>query len=187
MTTDLQFPMTEPRQDPQLVTPAGERVERRIDGVLVRPAITQFDERGELTEIFDPAWGFATEPLVFLYQVIATPGSIRGWVVHRKQEDRLFFSLGRFKLVLYDDRAGSPTHGLVNEHFYGERNRALVRIPAGVFHAVQNVGTTDALFVNLPTRAYRHADPDKHRLPLDNDLIPYRFEQAGPHRRPGER
>jgi dTDP-4-dehydrorhamnose 3,5-epimerase len=54
----------------------------------------------------------------------------------------------------------------------------LVIIPHGVFHAVQNVGNSDALFFNLPTRPYNHAAPDKYRLPLDPDQIPYRFDSS---------
>jgi dTDP-4-dehydrorhamnose 3,5-epimerase len=50
-------------------------------------------------------------------------------------------------------------------------------IPAYVFHAHQNIGNTDALFISMPTRAYNHASPDVYRLPLDNEVIPYRFEQ----------
>ena len=50
-------------------------------------------------------------------------------------------------------------------------------IPRGVFHAHVNVGRTDALLVSMPTRAYDHTDPDVYRLPLDTDLIPYRFEE----------
>jgi dTDP-4-dehydrorhamnose 3,5-epimerase len=30
----------------------------------------------------------------------------------------------------------------------------------------------------MPTRPYDHADPDKYRLPLDNDVIPFRFDEA---------
>ena len=77
--------------------------------------------------------------------------------------------------MLYDARPESPTHGRVQEIYLSERNRALMVIPRGVFHAVQNVGTFDAAFVNLPTRPYSHADPDKFRLPHDTDQIPYRF------------
>jgi dTDP-4-dehydrorhamnose 3,5-epimerase len=44
-----------------------------------------------------------------------------------------------------------------------------------VFHAHQNVGTTDALLVSMPTRAYNHDDPDVFRLPVNTDHIPYRF------------
>jgi hypothetical protein len=27
----------------------------------------------------------------------------------------------------------------------------------------------------MPSEPYRHDDPDKYRLPLDNDVIPYRL------------
>ena len=61
---------------------------------------------------------------------------------------------------------------------FGEHHRGLLVIPAGVYHAAQNVGTVDAYLVNPPTRAYDHADPDKYRLPLKNDLIPFAFEDG---------
>lgn len=176
----------DPTQDHATVDAAGRSPAPRIAGVIVRMAVTQFDERGELTEVYSAPWGVLDEPVVHVYQVVATPGSIRAWIVHRKQSDRLFFSLGRLKLVLFDDRDGSPTRGRLEELFFGERRRALVAIPPGVFHAVQNVGTTDALYINLPTRIFDHADPDKHRLPLDSDRIPYRFERTGPYRAPAQ-
>jgi hypothetical protein len=36
-------------------------------------------------------------------------------------------------------------------------------------------GTAEASFVNLPSRQYEHDNPDKLRLPRDNDVIPYRL------------
>jgi dTDP-4-dehydrorhamnose 3,5-epimerase len=168
--------MLEPRKDEQMVTPEGRPVASRIAGVKLRPAITHPDERGEVCEIFNPAWGFHEAPLVYAYQICIRPQRIKGWVVHREQDDRLFVSLGVVKIVLYDDRAGSTTHGMINEIHLGERNRGLITIPSGVFHALQNVGNVDAILVNLPTRPYNHANPDKLRLPLDTDQIPYRFE-----------
>jgi dTDP-4-dehydrorhamnose 3,5-epimerase len=173
-----------PRPDRPTVDAEGRELVRRIDGVVVRPAVNHLDERGELTEIYSLAWGVLPEPVVHVYQVVATPGSVRGWVLHHHQTDRLFFSLGRFRIVLYDDREGSPTRGQLDEIFLGERSRALLTIPPGVFHAVQNIGSTEGLFVNLPTRAYDHAAPDKLRLPLDTERIPYRFDRVGPHRAP---
>jgi dTDP-4-dehydrorhamnose 3,5-epimerase len=50
---------------------------------------------------------------------------------------------------------------------------ALLRIPAGVYHFVRNIGDDEIVFVNLPSRPYDHEDPDKFRLPFDNSLIPY--------------
>ena len=168
--------MENPRFEPQTVTPEGERVTRWIDGVKVRPAVTHLDERGEVCEIFNPAWGFHEAPLVYVYQILIRPGRVKGWVIHYEQDDRLFTSSGTVKVVLYDDRATSPTRGMVNEIHLGERRRGLLVIPIGVFHAIQNVGTTDAVLVNLPTRPYNHQRPDKARIPLDTDQIPYRFE-----------
>ena len=162
-----------PTRDPQTVTPAGERIEPTIDGVRVRPAIVQSDERGSVTEMYDPAWGFTEEPLVYVYETRVHPGQKKGWVVHFEQDDRLFFSYGSAKIVLYDARAGSPTNGLVQEVFLGTANRGLLRIPAGVVHAVVNVGPDELRFVNMPTSPYRHEAPDKYRLPADADAIPY--------------
>ena len=174
------------QKDRPTVDASGAAPPPGIEGVVVRPAVTQLDERGELTEVFSLPWGVLPEPVVHVYQVIAAPGSLRAWIVHQHQHDRLFFSLGRLKLVLFDDREDSPTRGRVEEHFFGERRRALVVIPPGVWHAVENVGAGDALYVNLPTRVFDHGDPDKHRLPPNNDLIPYRFELRGPHRTPAQ-
>ena len=164
-----------PQPDPATVTPEGERLGPRIDGVLVRPAKVQVDERGSLTEIYSEAWSFTDEPLVYVYQTTIRVGVVKGWVIHYEQDDRLFFDDGAVKVVLYDARAGSPTHGLINELFFGSANRALLRIPAGVFHAVRNIGESEARFVNLPTRPYNHEAPDKSRLPADTDAIPYRL------------
>jgi dTDP-4-dehydrorhamnose 3,5-epimerase len=147
-----------------------------IDGVVVRLATTLPDERGELCEIFNPAWTVSDAPLVHVYQAIVRPGKVKGWVVHYEQDDRLFISLGTVKIVLFDGREGSPTYRQIDEIVLGERNRGLVIVPRGVFHAIQNVGQSDALFLNLPTKPYNHASPDKYRLPLDTDQIPYRFE-----------
>jgi len=54
----------------------------------------------------------------------------------------------------------------------------IVNIPTNVWHADRNIGTTDVLVVNFPTQPYDHAHPDKYRLPLDTDLIPYSFGDA---------
>jgi dTDP-4-dehydrorhamnose 3,5-epimerase len=93
--------------------------------------------------------------------------------VHLEQDDRIYFGAGAAKVVLYDARPPSPTHGLVQELFLGAADGALVRIPAGVFHAVVNVGPSELRYVNMPTRAYRHELPDKYRLPADTSFIPY--------------
>jgi dTDP-4-dehydrorhamnose 3,5-epimerase len=162
-------------RDSQTVTAEGRSVQELLEGVRVRPATTQLDERGSICEIYSPAWGFTDEPVVWVYQTTIRPGQAKGWVLHLEQDDRLFFSTGDVKVVLYDARPESPTFGQVNVHCFGESNRGLLRIPAGVYHAIQNVGQHDVVFVNLPTQPYNHERPDKYRLPLDTPEIPYKL------------
>ncbi len=164
-----------PAKRRQSVTPEGRSVAKLIDGVRVRPAITHPDERGTVCEVYNPAWRFSDEPLVYVYEITIRPGVTKGWVKHERQDDRLFVARGAVRIILYDDREESPTHGLVNDLCFDDHTRSLVRIPAHVWHAVQNVGTSDAQLVNCPTRVYEHGNPDKWELPLDTDLIPFEF------------
>jgi dTDP-4-dehydrorhamnose 3,5-epimerase len=159
----------------QTVTSEGEYVAKTIDGVVTRPSVTHPDERGTVCEIYNPAWGLSDEPLVYVYQITIRPQQVKGFVLHRTYSDRLFFSFGTVKVVLFDDREGSPTRGMLNELNFSDHNRTHLVIPPGVWHAMKNVGTTDAVFVNCPTKPYNHEDPDKWTLPKDSDLIPYRF------------
>lgn len=163
------------RRDRQLATPDGRQLVDLIDGVRIRELRTIPDHRGTLCVIYDPRWGFTEEPMVYSYQVTLRPGAVKGWIVHETYDDRLFMSSGTLKWVLYDERDGSPTAGKLNELFFDEHHRSLLRIPRGVWHAVQNVGTDDCLMVNHPTEPYDYESPDKTRLPLDTDRIPYSF------------
>ena len=94
--------MDRPVKDIQTVTPEGTSVAPLIDGVLIREARTIADERGTICEMYNPAWGFTEEPLVYVYQTTIRPRRVT-------------------------------------------------------------------------TRPYRHEDPDKYRLPLDTEEIPYKF------------
>jgi dTDP-4-dehydrorhamnose 3,5-epimerase len=165
----------QPKKSPQTVTQAGERVSQLIDSVKVHQQVTQQDDRGTLTELYSPYWNFDDIPLVFMYTVTIHPRKTKGWAVHYDQVDRYFFYQGYIKLVLYDDRPDSPTYKMINEIYFSELNRSIVLVPTHVYHAVQNVGTTEAMLISFPSHPYNHEDPDKYTLPLENDLIPYRF------------
>jgi dTDP-4-dehydrorhamnose 3,5-epimerase len=146
----------------------------QIVGVQIQGAEIHADERGTLAEIYDDRWDFMEDGVPFVYRVTLRPGQIRGWVVHLEQDDRLFFSTGTATVSLWDGRAGSATAGTLQVELFGADAPALLRIPPGVYHAVRNSGPDTVRFVNLPSRPYLHEDPDKYRLPLDNQVIPYR-------------
>lgn len=170
--------MTKPKKSTQTVTADGHSVQPLIEGVKIHQPITQQDQRGTVCEIYSPFWKFDDIPMVFAYLVTIRPGQAKGWAVHHHHVDRYFFSQGSTQLVLYDSREDSPTHGMINEFVFSEFNRSLVSVPTHVYHAVMNIGSTDSLMFNLPSEPYHHEDPDKFTLPLNNDIIPYRFPEG---------
>ncbi len=105
--------MTERQKDKATITPEGESLERRIDGVIVRPARPIEDKRGEVTEVYRPSWGVHPDPLVYVYQTTLRP---------------------------VDTRTASPTHKHLNQLVFSERNRVPLIIPRGVYHAVSHDG-----------------------------------------------
>jgi dTDP-4-dehydrorhamnose 3,5-epimerase len=167
-----------PTKDAQSVTPDGVRLAPMIDGVVVQRVPPHEDERGEVTEVWNQEWLGLADPVEHVAMVVTRPGATRGWGMHLKQDDRLFVSHGRLRFGLYDDREGSPTRGMLNVLTISDHHRAMIRIPRGVWHGVQNVGEVDGVFIYLPTCRYDYADPDKYRLPLKNDLIPFDFSDS---------
>ena len=101
------------------------------------------------------------------------PGVVKGWHYHKIQTDHFICVHGMAKVVLYDGREGSPTHGEVNEFFTGEQNPTLLKIPPGVMHGFKGIGQEMTLIVNVPTELYNHEQPDEYRLPAHTDQIPY--------------
>jgi dTDP-4-dehydrorhamnose 3,5-epimerase len=168
---ETDVPCSHPAVDTAAV--AGEAT---IEGVTVSPLIPHSDSRGSLSELLTTRDG-PIEPIVHVYQVTALAGSIRAWVYHRWQYDRLAFPNGRFRIVLYDIRPNSATFGLLNVFDLGCEQPGLLRIPPLVIHGVQNVGNSTATFVNMPTKAYDPNAPDKCRLPERDPRIPFSFDQ----------
>jgi dTDP-4-dehydrorhamnose 3,5-epimerase len=145
---------------------------RRIDGVVVKDLKVIPDERGWLMEIFrndDPFF----EKFGQLYMTVAYPGVVKGWHYHKRQTDHFCCVKGMLKVVLYDDREGSPTRGEVNEFFIGDRRPQLLRIPAGVLHGMKGIGVEPALLINCPDQVYDYADPDEFRVPPHDNDVPY--------------
>jgi dTDP-4-dehydrorhamnose 3,5-epimerase len=166
-------------QDKQTVRPDGVPVQQLPDGVSIRELPTQVDDRGWIVEMYDLRWDWHPKPLVYSYAFTIRPGMIKGWGMHKLHEDRYFILFGHLEIVLYDSRPDSPTSDLVSKVILSEYNRRLMNIPAGIWHANRNIGDEDVVVVNFPTLPYDHANPDKYRLPLDTDQIPYTFEDLG--------
>jgi dTDP-4-dehydrorhamnose 3,5-epimerase len=145
-----------------------------IDGVQVKKLRVIPDERGRLMEILrcdeDIFMKFGQVYLTTTY-----PQVVKAWHYHKVQTDFITCVKGMLKLVLYDDREGSPTRGEINEFFIGDYNPCLVRVPNMVYHGWKCVSEEEAFVVNAPTEPYSAAEPDEFRLDPHNNNVPYRW------------
>ena len=146
--------------------------QQRIAGMRVKRLHPIPDERGRLVELYS-ARDELYVGFTHSYVTTAYPGVVKAWHLHRRQVDTMAALVGMVKLVLYDDREGSPSRGQVEELFMGEHQPLLVQIPAGVLHGFKAIGTAEAVVINFPSEPYRPEDPDEVRLPPDDPTIPY--------------
>jgi len=135
-----------------------------IEGVRVKQLKFITDDRGRLIEIL------RCDDELFIefgqvYMTTAYPGIIKAWHGHRYQTDNITCIKGKIKLALYDDREGSATKGEIDEFIIGEDDPRLVQIPPLVWHGFKNIGSVEALVINIPTRPYNHQSPDELRRP----------------------
>jgi len=141
-----------------------------IEGVLAIPLKRIPDERGTVLHMLkrtDPHFVEFGE----IYFSTIYPGVVKGWHKHAEMTLNYACVHGRIKLVLFDDRDGSPTRGEIMEFFLGPDNYSLIQIPPGVWNGFKGMGDETAIVANCCTHAH---DPKRSiRLdPFDND-IPY--------------
>lgn len=141
-----------------------------IDGVVVTPLKQIVDERGKVMHMLRAdAPGFRGFGEIYFSTV--HPGAIKGWHIHKKMTLNYTVPHGLIKFVLYDDRAGSATHGELQELFLGPDNYCLVTVPPLVWNGFKGVGAEPAIVANCASIAH---DPDEidRRDPFD-PRIPY--------------
>ena len=165
----------EAARDVQTVDPDGHKIASGIDGVLHVRLTLHADHRGSLAEVIDLGAAFWEHPIVYSYRFSVAPGRIKGWGMHKLQDDRYHCTGGSLRTVLFDGRVDSPTYEHFDEHFFTPATPGLLYIPAGVWHASQSFGDGEAVVMNFPTRVYDHADPDKYRIDPHSGEIPFDF------------
>lgn len=146
-----------------------------IGGVSVHETRNVTKGQGYLTEIFRAEWMPDAAAVRHVFQVVLGPREASAWHAHAGTSDRLFVNSGSVRVVLYDARQASPSFGVVNEFRFGAHRPALLVVPPGVWHGIQNLLTETSSVLNLVDHAYSYEAPDHWRLPPDSPRIPYRF------------
>jgi len=141
-----------------------------IDGVKVVPLRQIVDERGKIMHMLkatDPHFAGFGE----IYFSCAWPGTVKAWHIHQTMTVNNAVLCGRAKLVMYDLRPGSPTHGQLQEVFFGEDNYVLVQIPPGIANGYKAYGDREVILANCASEP--HSPGEMLRRPPFDPGIPY--------------
>ncbi len=123
-----------------------------LKDVIVVPRLVIPDMRGKVQRIWREE-----EQIVRAHEVYVStvyPGVVKGW--HGYKSKDLFYTVvkGNVKLVLYDNRPGSPTHHDYQEIVLGERNPLAVKVPHGVMNAFVGIGQEEAVVVVVASEVF---------------------------------
>lgn len=141
-----------------------------IHDVTITPLRKIPDERGTIMHMLrndSPAFQAFGE----IYFSTVYPGVIKAWHIHKEMTLNYAVPHGRIKMVLYDDRDGSPTKGEVQEIFPGADNYVLVTVPPLVWNGFKGMGAEAAIVANCATIPHDPAEID--RLDPFDSKIPY--------------
>jgi dTDP-4-dehydrorhamnose 3,5-epimerase len=144
-----------------------------IAGVAVHPLRRIPDERGMVMHMLR-ADAPHFERFGEIYFSTVYPNVVKGWHLHRRMTLNYAVVSGMVKLVLYDDREGSPTRAEVMELFVGDQNYVLVTVPPLVWNGFKGVGTAPAIVANCATEPHDAAEIE--RLDPESPRIPYRWD-----------
>jgi dTDP-4-dehydrorhamnose 3,5-epimerase len=148
------------------------RGKRPIRGVKVIPLRRIPDERGTIYHMMkrtDPHFKRFGE----IYFSTVYRGVVKGWHLHKKMTLNYACIHGRIKLVIYDDRPGSPTRGNMMEIVLGPDNYCLVVIPPNLWNGFKGMGPDYSIVADLITHVH---DPSQSvRMDPLNSPIPYNW------------
>lgn len=143
-----------------------------INGVKITPLKQILDERGKVMHMLksdaEAFHGFGE-----IYFSCVYPGAIKGWHIHKRMTLNYAVPHGNIKFVLYDDRAGSPTKGQLQELFLGPDNYLLVTVPPLVWNGFKGIGTEMAIVANCAS--IPHDPEEMSRLDPFDESIPYNW------------
>ena len=143
-----------------------------IDGVLVTELKIFSDSRGKVMRMIDvnsPSFlGFGE-----LYFSCVFPKKVKAWHLHKVMTLNYAVPVGKIRLVLYDSRVDSPTHGELHEIIMGTENYCLVTVPPYIWNGFRGEGDEMSVVANCASIV--HSDDEIVRITLDDPSIPFEW------------
>ena len=151
---------------------SGARHGLGIEGVLALPLKQFRDERGAVYQMLK-----CTDEhfLQFgeIYFSTVRKGAIKAWKNHSRVTVSYACVSGLLRMVLFDDRPGSRTRGVVEEARIGPESYFLIVIPPGIWNGFQGLSDADAVLASCPTEPVDVTE--FARLEPYSDRIPYQW------------
>lgn len=146
-----------------------------IEGVKITPLKQIPDERGKVMHMLRSD-SEAFQSFGEIYFSCVYQHKIKAWHFHKKMTLNYAVPHGRIKLVLFDDRIGSPSLGEIQEIVFGPENYCLVTVPPRIWNGFIGLGGGVSLVANCATIPH---DPDEIlRLDPFDKKIPYSWENT---------
>ena len=148
-------------------------IESKIEGVVVLPLKQIEDERGAVLHMLRSDSPFFSK-FGEIYFSIVNPGVVKAWKRHKAMTQRFAVPVGRIRLVLFDDRADSPSKGRVEEIILGRPdNYVLICIPPMIWYGFKGISEMAALLANCSDLP--HDPNESEQLPVSNTCISYNW------------
>jgi dTDP-4-dehydrorhamnose 3,5-epimerase len=144
-----------------------------IEGVVITPLQQIFDERGKVMHMLrkdSPVFKEFGE----IYFSCTYPGAIKAWHLHKEMTLNYAVIHGSIKCVLFDDRPGSKTSGMVEEYFLSPENYSLVTVPPLIWNGWKGIGNEISIVANCAT--IPHDKDEIERKPAADKSIPYDWQ-----------
>lgn len=145
--------------------------QNQINGLFVQPLKIIKDDRGSVLHMLrSDSPSFRSFGEVYFSEV--KPGVVKAWKKHLRMMQYFAVPSGVMKLVVYDDRADSPTCGNFAELILGRPdNYNLVIVPPLVWYGFQSISACPSLMANCADLPH---DPEES-MKRDIDEIKYEW------------
>jgi dTDP-4-dehydrorhamnose 3,5-epimerase len=142
-----------------------------IDGVVITELRQIRDERGAVLHMLRcDSPEFTRFGECYFSEIFF--GVVKAWKLHRAQTQHLAVPIGRIRLVIYDDREGSPTRSKMQVIELGRPDAYLrITIPPKLWYGFGGISRAASLLVNcvdLP-----HLPSESDFCSVDSGKIPY--------------
>ena len=97
--------------------------------------------------------------------------AVKGWKKHQRMTLNLIVPVGEIRFVIYDDRPGSKTKGVVDQVILSRHAYRRLTVPPGLWMGFKGIGAPDSMLLNIASIPH---DPNEAiNLAIDDKTIPF--------------